>query len=87
MTDQGQWEKFIVALTEFGGSAGNGKLREALGWDKATYDSIKQTLIAEGAIASGRGRGGSVSRGPRAPANRPGRNRCRKSGRRPRAPA
>jgi len=36
-------------------------LREALGWDETTYDSVKQALIEAGTIIPGRGRGGSVS--------------------------
>ena len=61
MTDQGKRERFRRALAGLGGSAGNGKLRETLGWDEAEYDEVKRALIAEGAIVSGRGRGGSVS--------------------------
>ena len=60
MADQGQTESFIAALTEFGGSAGNGRLREALRWDDATYSQVKEDLVAAGLVAPGRGRGGSV---------------------------
>lgn len=60
MADQGQTESFIAALTELGGSAGNGRLREALQWDDATYSQVKDDLVAAGVIAPGRGRGGSV---------------------------
>ena len=59
-------------MTGLGGSAGNGKLREALGWDEATYDSAKQALIAEGVIASGRGRGRLGLVGGRGPTQAPG---------------
>jgi type I restriction enzyme M protein len=60
MADQAQKDRFIEALTELGGSAGNGRLREALQWDEATYNAAKEDLVAEGAITQGRGRGGSV---------------------------
>ena len=46
MADQGQKENFIAALTELGGSAGNGRLREALQWGDATYSDAKEELIA-----------------------------------------
>ncbi len=36
MADQAQKDSLVATLTELGGSAGNGKLREALGWDEAT---------------------------------------------------
>ncbi|MFT9454142.1 MAG: class I SAM-dependent DNA methyltransferase [Komagataeibacter saccharivorans] len=61
MTRQALRDKFIAVLTELGGSAGNGRLRETLGWTDANYDAVKEELIAEGAVAPGRGRGGSVS--------------------------
>jgi type I restriction enzyme M protein len=61
MADQAQKDRFVAALTELGGAAGNGRLREALAWDEATYDAVKAALIAEGRVAPGRGRGGSVS--------------------------
>ena len=54
-------ERFISALETMGGSAGNQRLREALAWPETTYDSIKQQLLAEQRIVTGRGRGGSVA--------------------------
>jgi len=63
MADQAQKHIFVGALTELGGSAGNGRLREALQWDEATYSSVKDELVAEGIVTPGRGRGGSVSLG------------------------
>ena len=48
-------------MTELGGSAGNGRLRETLQWIEATYNGVKDDLLAEGAIVLGRGRGGSVA--------------------------
>jgi type I restriction enzyme M protein len=61
MADQGPNDRFIAALTELGGSAGNGRLREALAWDDTTYEAVKGALIADGRVTPGRGRGGSVS--------------------------
>lgn len=54
-------EKFIKVLSEAGGSAGNGRLRDLLGWTEATYANVKDTLVEDGTIIPGRGRGGSVS--------------------------
>jgi type I restriction enzyme M protein len=61
MASQAKKDKFIAALTELGGSAGNGRLREALQWMEATYNAVKDDLLAEGTIVLGRGRGGSVA--------------------------
>jgi type I restriction enzyme M protein len=61
MTRQSLRDKFIAVLTELGGSAGNGKLRETLGWADATYDAVKEELIGDGLVTPGRGRGGSVA--------------------------
>jgi type I restriction enzyme M protein len=61
MANQAKRDKFVAALRVLGGSAGNGRLREALAWAEATYSSVKNALVAEGLIVPGRGRGGSVS--------------------------
>lgn len=61
MASQAKKDEFIAALTELGGSAGNGRLREALQWMEATYNGVKDDLLAEGTIVLGRGRGGSVA--------------------------
>jgi type I restriction enzyme M protein len=63
MTDQAQKDRFVAALTELGGSVGNGRLREALQWDEAVYNAVRDELVAEGVVTPGRGRGGSVSLG------------------------
>mgnify|MGYP005853953963 CR=1 FL=1 len=68
MADQEQKDGFVAALMALGGSAGNGRLREVLAWDESTYDAVKAALIAEGMVATGRGRGGSVSLRGAAPA-------------------
>ena len=52
-------ERFIETLTELGGSAGNGRLRETIGWQDDTYWSVHAALIEDGTIIAGRGRGGS----------------------------
>jgi len=63
-----QIQHFIEALTTLGGSAGNQRLLEVLGWQESTYQHIKQRLIDEGRIRTGRGRGGSVALATAAPA-------------------
>jgi type I restriction enzyme M protein len=61
MANQARKDKFLAVLAELGGSAGNGRLREALQWQEATYDSVKEDLVADGLVTLGRGRGGSVA--------------------------
>ena len=63
-----QIQHFIEALTFLGGSAGNQRLLEVLGWQESTYQHIKQRLMDEGRIRAGRGRGGSVALATAAPA-------------------
>jgi type I restriction enzyme M protein len=53
--------ELLGALEALGGSAGNGKLRDLLGWDEATYEAVKAPLVASGQLRPGRGRGGSVN--------------------------
>jgi len=53
-------KRFIDVLTEMGGSAGNLRLQETLGWQEETYEQVKAELIVDGEIVTGRGRGGSV---------------------------
>ncbi len=54
-------DEFLGALEALGGSAGNGRLRETLEWDEATYESVKADLLSRRLIVPGRGRGGSVA--------------------------
>ena len=54
-------QDFILALAALGGSAGNQRLLEELGWQEDTYRRIRQQLIDAGRIRPGRGRGGSVA--------------------------
>jgi len=56
-----QIERFMATLASMGGSAGNQRLREALGWQESTYQRIKQHLLDDGRLRAGRGRGGSVA--------------------------
>jgi len=58
---EAQQEEFLGALKALGGSAGNGRLRELLGWEEAPYEAVKASLLASGRVRTGRGRGGSVS--------------------------
>lgn len=60
MVQQSQKDRLVDVLKELGGSAGNGRLREMLGWDAAIYADVRAALIAEGVLAKSRGRGGSV---------------------------
>jgi type I restriction enzyme M protein len=61
MKPDDQQLELLGALKALGGSAGNGRLRELLGWDEGTYEVVKAPLIAAGHLITGRGRGGSVS--------------------------
>jgi DNA repair exonuclease SbcCD ATPase subunit len=58
-----QRQALLSALRGEGGKAGNLTLRQALGWDEATYEAVKDDLIASGQLTPGRGRGGSVANG------------------------
>jgi hypothetical protein len=51
---------FLAILEAADGKIGNTSLRAALGWNESLYESVKVTLIADGSIESGKGRGGSV---------------------------
>jgi type I restriction enzyme M protein len=54
-------DEFLGALTALGGSAGNGRLRETLEWDEASYEAVRADLVSRRLIVPGRGRGGSVA--------------------------
>jgi len=54
-------DEFLGALEALGGSAGNGRLRETLEWDEASYEAVKGDLLNRQLIVPGRGRGGSVA--------------------------
>lgn len=57
----GDKARLIETLKALGGKAGNGKLRETLGWDEVRYQAARAALLHEGVIVTGRGRGGSVA--------------------------
>jgi hypothetical protein len=52
--------EFVAHLQELGGSSGNVRLREALGWDNEFYWKVQGKLVEDGRIVPGRGKGGSV---------------------------
>jgi type I restriction enzyme M protein len=54
-------QRFLAALRQSGGSAGNTRLCGELGWQDDTYWAVHAALIEEGVVEAGRGRGGSVS--------------------------
>lgn len=45
-------EDFLGPLQALGGSAGNGRLRELLTWEEATYEALKASLRASRRSAS-----------------------------------
>ena len=53
-------EQGLMSLLFRHESIGNDKARRLLECDEATYEQVKAKLIAEGTIALGRGRGGSI---------------------------
>lgn len=61
MANQRQKDRLVKALNGLGGSAGNVRLRDALGWKEDTYTDVKNALIRDGIAIPGRGRGGSVA--------------------------
>jgi type I restriction enzyme M protein len=71
MADQEQLDEFLGGPEALGGSSGNGRLRDLLGWDEATYDGVKAVLLEKGILLPGRGRGGSVALAGTQAASRP----------------
>ena len=61
MEDLEKYKDALLAVLRNHTSLGNGKARQLLGWDEATYEQVKQALLAKGQVAQGRGRGGSIS--------------------------
>jgi len=51
---------FLRTLKDEGGSCGNGRLRDRLGWSEDLYWNVRERLVDEERIGVGRGRGGSV---------------------------
>jgi type I restriction enzyme M protein len=58
--------RLLETLRELGGSAGNARLQDELGWQEETYQRVRDDLVEQGAIIRGRGRGGSIhlAKGP-----------------------
>ena len=54
-------DEFLGALAALGGAAGNGRLRETLEWDEASYEAVKADLLGRRLVVPGRGRGGTVA--------------------------
>jgi glutamine cyclotransferase len=54
MPDPDQLDEFLGALEALQGQAGNGRLRELLGWDEGSYDAAKAELVAKGIVVNGR---------------------------------
>lgn len=52
--------EFKKMLKELGGSSGNKRLREALGWGEDFYWKVQGRLVKSAEIEPGRGKGGSV---------------------------
>jgi hypothetical protein len=52
---------FVKTLTQLGRSAGNVRLRERLGWTDDRYWRTHSSLLDEGKVIRGRGKGGSVA--------------------------
>jgi hypothetical protein len=63
---EGDMSAFMSTLRNLG-SAGNGALRDALGWAESRYWKAHAALFESGQIKKGRGRGGSVSTGSKRP--------------------
>lgn len=53
-------DEFLNELKECGGSAGNQKLRQRLGWEEEFHWRVQGRLIEEGRLVAGRGKGGSA---------------------------
>lgn len=54
--------RLLEHVPEDGSSIGNVSLMNALGWDATRYWAIRSTLILDGTLETGRGKGGSVHR-------------------------
>ncbi len=61
LANQSLKDALLAKLTELGGSAGSGRLREALQWSEASYAAVKDELVMQSLVIPGRGRGGSVA--------------------------
>ncbi len=53
---------FLSVIRKQAHSVGNGALRTELGWNEDRYWKVHHSLVEDGRIVRGRGRGGSVRR-------------------------
>ena len=56
---------FLSAVPKKSETIGNGALRNELGWNESRYWKVHHSLVEDGRIIRGRGRGGSVRRAAR----------------------
>lgn len=56
---------FMSAIRKHREPVGNGAFRSELGWNEDRYWNVHHSLIEDGRIVRGRGRGGSVRRAAR----------------------
>jgi type I restriction enzyme M protein len=61
MPDQELLDDVLKALKQGGSPVKNPVLRERLGWEEATYETVKAQLVARRIVVRGRGRSDSVS--------------------------
>ncbi len=54
-------DELLEILEGMGGTARNPELQQALGWDAATYEAVKDALVERRILVKGRGRSNSVS--------------------------
>lgn len=62
ITSIGDEDALLAELDKKGGSAGNQALMKALRWDEARYWLVRDRLLRQGVLETGRGRGGSTRR-------------------------
>lgn len=72
-------DKLINLVPEDGTAIGNQALRRLLTWDTEKYRRVRDSLVEDGALELGRGRGGSVRRSRPAPDRKAGKKRLTKT--------
>lgn len=58
--DGDDYETLIATLTEQGGQLSNARLKDTLDWAEERYWAVRNSLVEEGRLEIGRGRGGTV---------------------------
>ncbi len=71
MPNQELLDDFLEALDQSGSPVKNPVLRQALGWDEATYEAVKAVLVKRRIVVRGRGRSDTVSLVGAEPAAKP----------------